>query len=167
MNKGREICRRPDWADVLEAFFVAAATEAFVWGRNDCCLFVTNALESITGHDPAAWFRGRYHDEIGAWEVLHRYLDRPVSELPAAQNERTRVFGPLIEAVSERLAAEAGWAEIAPKEMSAGDIALIKFRAGTCGLTIMDAQGRLAWVKDPEGLTFLPGRLASRAWRVV
>lgn len=37
----------------------------FEWGKNDCCLFAANAVEVMTGVDPAKKYRG-YKTKIGA-----------------------------------------------------------------------------------------------------
>jgi hypothetical protein len=41
----------------------------FEWGQNDCCLFAANAVEVITGTDPAKKYRG-YKTKLGAAKKL-------------------------------------------------------------------------------------------------
>jgi len=36
-------------------------------------LFAADCVKAVTGHDPAAWFRGRYATETGAWRAIRRY----------------------------------------------------------------------------------------------
>lgn len=38
----------------------------FIWGETDCVMAVANYVLALTGNDPAATWRGRYHDEAGA-----------------------------------------------------------------------------------------------------
>ena len=42
----------------------------FAWGANDCCMFAADCVQALTGHDPAAAFRGTYSDARGAVKVL-------------------------------------------------------------------------------------------------
>lgn len=39
---------------------------AFVWGSNDCDTIVADYVHALTGRDPMAKWRGKYHDEAGA-----------------------------------------------------------------------------------------------------
>ena len=43
---------------------------AFSWGGSDCCLFVCDGIEAMTGTDPGARWRGLYLSEKGARRVL-------------------------------------------------------------------------------------------------
>lgn len=38
----------------------------FVWGETDCIMATCNHVLAVTGIDPAAPWRGTYHDEAGA-----------------------------------------------------------------------------------------------------
>lgn len=42
------------------------------WGVADCLLTVADAIEAVTGTDPAADIRGRYKTEIGARRLMKR-----------------------------------------------------------------------------------------------
>lgn len=44
----------------------------FQWGRDDCCLFVGDAIKAMTGFDPAQSFRGKYSTSLGAYKELKR-----------------------------------------------------------------------------------------------
>jgi len=46
------------------------AYKRFQWGAWDCCLFVADYLEAITGKDYAYIFRGRYGTQKGAYKAL-------------------------------------------------------------------------------------------------
>jgi hypothetical protein len=50
----------------------ARAAKPFAWGTHDCCTFVADAVQSVTGVDIAGDFRGLYHDEAGAFAIVKR-----------------------------------------------------------------------------------------------
>ncbi|MGO4326729.1 hypothetical protein AB4Z48_18035 [Cupriavidus sp. 2TAF22] len=62
--------RLEDWPRRLAAFIEARQARAFSWGDSDCCLFVCDAIEAMTGADPGARWRGLYASEKGARRVL-------------------------------------------------------------------------------------------------
>lgn len=45
--------RLQHWELALDAFLHARRNVPFVWGANDCALFAADAVQTITGHDPA------------------------------------------------------------------------------------------------------------------
>lgn len=67
-----EISKIPNWERSLFDYIQAAETRPFLWGNFDCCLFPAGAIESMTGYDPAAIFRGTYSTEEEASEMLEQ-----------------------------------------------------------------------------------------------
>jgi hypothetical protein len=67
---GKVMVRFPDWPVRLAAFVEARRERAFSWGDSDCCLFVCDGIEAMTGVDPGARWRGLYASEKGARRVL-------------------------------------------------------------------------------------------------
>lgn len=59
-----------DWPVRLADFIEARRERAFSWGGSDCCLFVCDGIEAMTGTDPGARWRGLYLSEKGARRVL-------------------------------------------------------------------------------------------------
>lgn len=59
--------RKDNWPSYLNQFL--STVGPFEWGKNDCCLFAANAVEAITGHDPAKQYRG-YKTKLGAAKKL-------------------------------------------------------------------------------------------------
>lgn len=51
-------------------FLKARAGIPFAWGENDCALFVADGIEAMTGVDIAADFRGNYHSEAEALDLI-------------------------------------------------------------------------------------------------
>src|SRR5579864_5172264 len=54
----------------LYNFLRERAREPFAWGKNDCALFVADAVEAMTGVDIAAEFRGLYQSEEEAFALI-------------------------------------------------------------------------------------------------
>ena len=65
--------RLPDWEARLGAVLDDYADRPFQWGVADCCLFVADAVQAMTGDDPAAAYRGTYSNETGARLALKRH----------------------------------------------------------------------------------------------
>ena len=51
-------------------FLVERASLPFAWGVNDCALFVADGIERMTGVDIAIDFRGNYHSEAEALDLI-------------------------------------------------------------------------------------------------
>lgn len=62
--------RLEDWPTRLAEFIEARRERVFSWGDSDCCLFVCDAIEAMSGADPGARWRGLYASEKGARRVL-------------------------------------------------------------------------------------------------
>lgn len=62
--------RLPDWPERLSSFIESRRQAAFSYGTNDCCLTAADWVREATGDDPAAEYRGRYHDEAGALRIV-------------------------------------------------------------------------------------------------
>ena len=65
--------RLPDWEARLGAVLDSYADTPFEWGVADCCLFVADAVQAMTGDDPASAYRGTYSNETGARLALKRH----------------------------------------------------------------------------------------------
>ena len=61
------------WEGRLADFVAQAVTRPFLWGDFDCCLMPCEAVQVITGADPAGPLRGRYRTARGALRVLKGY----------------------------------------------------------------------------------------------
>lgn len=65
------LTRTEHWATrELHTFLLDRARVPFAWGSNDCCLFPADAIESFTGVDLAADFRGKYTDLVTAFAAI-------------------------------------------------------------------------------------------------
>lgn len=64
--------RKQNWPKALQERIKAAREVAFLWGENDCCLFVADCCVEICGVDPAEKYRGRYKTRRGAFGLVKR-----------------------------------------------------------------------------------------------
>lgn len=62
--------RLRNWPGRLAELVDSARARPFEWGSHDCCLWAANAVQAITGEDPAAAWRGSYSTARGALETL-------------------------------------------------------------------------------------------------
>ncbi|WP_245482597.1 hypothetical protein [Mesorhizobium sp. M7A.F.Ca.ET.027.03.2.1] len=67
-----ELIRLPDWDRRLARLVNHHKSMPGVWGVSDCLLTVADAIEAMTGTDPAADIRGRYKSEAGAARILRK-----------------------------------------------------------------------------------------------
>jgi len=58
------------WPILLSKFLQEKQGSEFVWGQNDCSLFVADCINALTGFDCGAHVRGTYSDADGARKVL-------------------------------------------------------------------------------------------------
>lgn len=143
--------RVADWPEILARHIAAARSRAFEWGVHDCCVFACDGVLAMTGIDPMAVLRGAYDDAVSAALAL-----------------KIHAGGGLPEA-ADALARDAGLEAIAPGFAQRGDVLLADIlslhgkRAWALGLVAPDGRGAFA---APVGLTFLPIRAATRAWRI-
>ena len=64
--------RLPDWHARLNALIAERQAQPFTWGHVDCCLWVADAVQAMTGRDPAADVRAHYSTARGAKSVLRQ-----------------------------------------------------------------------------------------------
>lgn len=80
--------RYDDWPSRLSSYLESRRHTQFAYGSHDCCLFVADAIEAMTGVDVAAHFRDQYHSRFGALRRLRERSVRPTVDVIAGQ-----VFG--------------------------------------------------------------------------
>lgn len=141
--------RLHDWPTRLLAVIESARSVPFAWGGSDCCLFACDCILAMTGVDPAACFRGRYHTKSGARRSLKAYA------------------GAGLEAVVERITRERAMPEVPPRMAQRGDVLLIT--APECPperLALAICCGACIAAQGAAGLIFVPFARGLRAWRV-
>jgi len=139
--------RRQGWEQILDAEIRAAAGRHFEWGAFDCCLWVCDVVEAMTGVDMAADLREGYKDRNGAVRLIRKAGCRSLSQLCAN--------------VARWWALE----EILPLRAGRGDVVLVK-ENGRHSLAIVGTDGRYALATAAVGLGRMPQESWVRAWRV-
>lgn len=134
------IARLPDWRPRLTAYLADSARDGFRYGSNDCALFSAGAVRAMTGHDPAAGWRGTYTTLEGGLKRL----------MKAGFNDHVALVSSLFQ-------------EVAPAFAQVGDIALVDAPNGPAlGIVAGETIACLA----PQGLGHLPREAAVRTWTV-
>lgn len=120
----------------LELFLIERRNAPFEWGKNDCCLFVADAVLAITGVDYAKSLRG-YRTRLGAARRLVK-------------------AGGLCSIVSSILEPQA------PLLAKRGDVVMFHAKDGhALGLCV----GSKFAAAGPEGTVFFDMSYAKRAWK--
>ena len=134
--------RLPDWPERLAALVEARRDARFAWGVHDCCLFAADAVEAMTGSDPAAAWRGSYNTEAGAEAII----------------------GPLgLEGMAAAALEAIGAGACDPAFAQRGDVVLVLVgNQPTMGVCTGDAVA----APGPDGLVFVGLGDVLRAWSV-
>ena len=140
--------RRPDWQIVFDEFLIANRATPFVWGKWDCCLFVADAIQTITGVDLACGLRAKYSSLREArWILRARYGS-----------------GSIVRSVA-KLFSVAAIPEVPPRLAHRGDPVIARrgtdFQIGVIGLN-----GSIVITSEANGLVRVSRSLAVRAWHI-
>lgn len=134
--------RLPDWPDRLAACVADRLLAPFSWGANDCAMLAFAAVDAVTGEDPGALYRDRYHDARGAAVIL--------AELGGICALADRHFGPRVPCMCAQR----------------GDIVLVP-TAGEHGREALGVvMGEFALTPGPRHLERTPMAQWIAAWRV-
>ena len=137
-----------DWQSRFTALIKARQRDRFEWGRNDCCLFVTDAVLAITGKDivPES-FKGTYSTMLDGFRIIKEYS------------------GGGVEAIAEKLTADNGFVEIQPSFAQRGDVGLYRDpkHGDVLGVSI---GARFAFLSQTAGLHYREQREIVRAWSI-
>jgi hypothetical protein len=142
------LVRKPDWQSRLQQFLAQSIATPFSYGTRDCCLFVADAVRTMTDTDIAAEFRGKYHSRSEALALCKQYSgSRSVRSL-------------IVMAFCEQ-----DLPEVPVALAQRGDIVLVR-RTADRSLGIIGLNGKEIIAVSAEGHVRLRLTLASRAWRV-
>ena len=136
--------RRHDWPERLAETVAMARERPFDWGEHDCALFAADCVAAVTGHDPGAWFRGRYSTEVGARRAIRRFC---------GERGVTAAFGDVL--LGPRLAS----INLAQR----GDLVLAPTPTGPAFGVVMP---RGAMVAGERGLVVYPLSASLVGWRI-
>jgi hypothetical protein len=143
------LTRKHNWHGALDSFLLERRNTRFVYGSWDCCLFVCDAIQVMTGVDIAAPFRGAYSSHAEAVAAVRSYTGRPS-----------------IRAVAEAVSAEYGMRAIEALSVQRGDVVLIRRGKRDYSLGIIALNGLDVIVVGRRGLLNIPLDRAVKGWRV-
>ncbi len=130
--------RIENWPTVLMDMVEKAESEPFVWGKNDCCLWVADVVLAITSRDFAVNLRGKYSTEKEATLLYDGYTLK-------------HLIGSIL------------GASVSVNFAQRGDVVMCKFKAGeTLGICI----GAKAVFKTETGIIQVPILRCDFAWRI-
>lgn len=139
------IRRQPEWVISLDELIRKNEKTPFKYGDFDCCLFVCDAIQAMTGVDVAADFRGKYQSEIGAAKFMLKFAGvRGIAEMVAGEHG--------LEKVGLNFAGRGDGVYFEPN--GAGAVGIIS----TCGKQIVAA--------GEVGCVFFPKTDAKICWRI-
>lgn len=140
-----KIIRLENWPRLLSDFIESRRHLPFAWGTNDCCLFASDAVLAITGHDPAEGIRGTYITALGAARLLE---------------ERGGVDG-----IAAAQCAAAGWDSCDVRFAKRGDVVACDMTAeGRPALGV--CLGSLSAFSGETGIDFYPTLQCRTAWKI-
>lgn len=132
--------RFENWPRLLADVLAEKAASEFIWGKNDCCLFIADCVLAITGFDYADEWRGLYQSKEGAEAFVANYGD---------------INGLLDYAIGAEN-------RILPTFAGRGDVVTVNGAAG-----IVDDTGRrVALYVDGAGLARVSVNKITAAWRI-
>jgi hypothetical protein len=143
------VTRKPDWQALLHAFLMEHRSDAFSYGRWDCCLFACGAISVMTGVDLAAGFRGAYSSRSEARRAILAHCGSTS-----------------VQAVVEAVTAKNGMPETPVLHARRGDVTLIKRSGRDYSLGLVALNGRDIVLASARGLWTIPVSSALRAWHV-
>jgi hypothetical protein len=125
----------------------------FDWSTHDCCTWVADHIQLVTGVDLYTEFRGTYHDAKSAFVAIHRITGKKT-----------------VEDVADYVFDQAGIPELASQHYAQrGDI--VCYDQVVDGKTepilgVVNLCGQLALFVSEAGLLRIPVAECRRAWRV-
>ena len=131
----------PDWPERLAELVEQRRDTPFAWGSHDCCLWAADAVQTITGHDTAAAWRGRYASE---------------AEAEALMAGAAGLYGLVAQALEAQ-----GIPQCPPALAQRGDQALVE-HGNTLAMGVV--LGEVVAVPGPDGLAYAPIGAIRRAW---
>lgn len=145
----RALKRFDDWPGRLLALIAERRAVPFAWGRHDCALFACDAVEAMTGVDPAKGLRGTYRSAPGARRALKDFA------------------GGGITATARKIAKAHGCPEVPVLLARRGDLAIVATgQSDGPRLSLGVVMGEEVMVPGVHGMAAVPVGGARRAWRI-
>ena len=134
------IRKRQDWAHRLDGVIAGARSKHYALGEWDCAVFVSDAIEAMSGADLMGTDRGAY-----------------------AAGPESYCGEPVLAFIARRLVA-AGMVRVKPKFSRLGDIAAVETRHGLGLGVVLGAV--VAVPVEPSGIEPVSGNKITKAWRI-
>ena len=139
------IRRKYNWVSLLNEFILSRSGMNFQYGGFDCCLFICDGIEAMTGVDVAADFRGKYKSKTGAGKICKKM---------------NGVLG-----IATAVCKEMGFKTVAPNYAGRGDI--VYFEPGGSGaMGLISTCGRSIVAAGAQGCSFTPKKDGMIFWRI-
>lgn len=157
--------RKKQWDSLeLDGYLRMRAAQPFAWGVNDCALFAANAIETMTGTDIAADFRGAdarpaYTDEAGAFALITKVTGS--TSPPATAIGDAAAWCAAKHGMAEWLAS----GRPAPLLARRGDLVVVS-NGGRLIAGVVHLNGLHVVTMAETGIVRLPLRAVTRAWKV-
>tara|TARA_B100000519_G_scaffold96656_1_gene84092 strand:- start:175 stop:603 length:429 start_codon:yes stop_codon:yes gene_type:complete len=134
----------PHWQDRLHAFFSENKDRDFVWGKWDCVVMASMAVEAMTGHDILKSQGLSWTSELSAYKAIKQY-------------------GENLEGAAAKALALEGFKEIPVSYVTAGDVVLFLPQN-----ELITGVGDGARILSPalDGYSFNMPSTVRRAWRI-
>lgn len=140
--------RKDGWQSALSAYLLGCAHMPFRYGSLDCGLFVSGAIEAMTGIDVVPGLRGSYGTRAEAFAAVKSLCGNVT-----------------MAALADTLTAAHGMPEIPVLLAQRGDV--VRLRHGrSASLGIVAMHGTEILTPYAAGILRLPLSHATRAWRV-
>lgn len=139
-----DLQRLPDWRERLDRMIESGAQLAFEWGTFDCALHVSNCIRAVVDVDPAAHYRGTYHDEAGA----------------------AAIYGASFETFIANTADALGCEEVPVTLARRGDVVFVDNDTPQGAIAVVGLDGRFASCAGQNGLVLVRMHRWKRAWKI-
>jgi len=144
------------WQARLVTYMADCRARPFAPGRHDCALFAAGAVQAMTGHDPAATWRGRYQTQAGGLRLLRR----------AGHDDHIVLAATLFAEIPVMVAGPGDLAVIETEDSPALGPEFDPAFGPALGPALGVMQGAAIYVLGPGGLGLMPRNAATRAFRV-
>lgn len=141
-----------DWPERLMLFLSERENQPMEWSKTNCCLTACDAVQAISGQDPAHFFRDKCNTPKQTYLLLKRFA------------------GGGLEEASDKIFKDMGINEKPVEEANSGDVVLIdveNVHPDAQGLTmaVVIAKGVVA-AQGKEGLVYINNPDIRKAWDI-
>ena len=101
--------RVDNWSEIIDEELEKARFKTFKYGEFDCCLFVADIVEKMTGIDHAKAFRGQYKSKSKAMKLINNDIRSTLNDILGREsNTLESVRGDVLLLKNKQLAIHTG-----------------------------------------------------------